>query len=90
MEQNSPAVGAQVEPSVMQRAWVDCAAFPVTSDHYADRYCEQGMSLRDYFAAKTMNGLLAQSMGTAFGSDPKHVAEYAYAMADAMMAVRAA
>lgn len=47
-----------------------------------------GMTLRDYFAAKAMQGLLAQSCGTAFGSDPIHGAQYAYQMADAMIAVR--
>ncbi len=47
-----------------------------------------GMHLRDYFAAKAMQGLLAQSMGTALGSDPKFAAEYAYAMADAMLRAR--
>jgi hypothetical protein len=46
---------------------------------------QSGMTLRDYFAAKAMQGLLAQSMGTALGSDPKFAAEYAYAMADAML-----
>lgn len=47
-----------------------------------------GATLRDYFAAKAMQGLLAQSCGTAFGSDPIHGAQYAYQMADAMLAVR--
>ncbi len=56
---------------------------PLTSDCH-------GMSLRDYFAAKAMNGLLAQSMGTALGSDPQIAAEYAYAAADAMLKARAA
>lgn len=50
---------------------------------------EGGMSLRDYFAARAMNGLLAQSVGTAYGSDPVLAAEYAYEMADAMLAERA-
>jgi hypothetical protein len=50
----------------------------------------RGMTLRDYFAAKAMQGLLAQSMGTALGSEPKFAAEYAYAMADAMLKARAA
>jgi hypothetical protein len=49
-----------------------------------------GMTLRDYFAAKAMQGLLAQSMGTALGSDPYFAAEYAYAMADAMIKSREA
>ena len=49
---------------------------------------QDGMSLRDYFAAKAMQGLLAQSCGTAFGIDPIHGAQYAYQMADAMLAAR--
>ena len=49
-----------------------------------------GMTLRDYFAAKAMQGLLAQSCGTALGSDPKFAAEYAYATADAMLKARQA
>ena len=48
----------------------------------------EGMSLRDYFAAKAMQGLIAQSCGTALGSDPIHGAQYAYQMADAMLAAR--
>jgi hypothetical protein len=49
-----------------------------------------GMTLRDYFAAKAVQGLLAQSMGTALGSDPYFAAEYAYATADAMIKAREA
>lgn len=48
----------------------------------------RGMSLRDYFAAKAMQGLIAQSMGTALGSNPKFAAEHAYATADAMLKAR--
>ena len=47
-----------------------------------------GMTLRDYFAAKAMQGLLAQSCGSAMGSDPINGAQYAYAMADAMLKAR--
>jgi hypothetical protein len=56
---------------------------PLTSDCH-------GMSLRDYFAAKAMQGLLAQSMGTALGSPVEEAAAYAYAMADAMLKARTA
>ncbi len=49
---------------------------------------EEGMTLRDYFAAKAMQGLLAQSGGTAHSSDVGLGAEYAYKMADAMLAER--
>ena len=51
---------------------------------------EGGMTLRDYFAAKAMNGLLAQSLGTALESEPKIAADYAYATADAMLKARMA
>lgn len=51
---------------------------------------ESGMTLRDYFAAKAMQGLLAQSQGTALGSPVEQAAEYAYAMADAMLRAREA
>ncbi len=47
-----------------------------------------GMTLRDYFAAKAMQGVIAQALGTALGSDPKSGAVYAYQMADAMIAER--
>ena len=53
-----------------------------------DRYSAAGMSLRDYFAAKAMEGLLAQSMGTALSSDVTSGADYAYKMADAMLKER--
>ena len=63
-------------------------AFPLQSigPEFAPGYA--GMSLRDYFAAKAMQGLLAQSCGTAFGSDPALGAQYAYQMADAMLRER--
>ena len=61
------------------------SAFPDPQDDWRG---DKGMSLRDYFAAKAMNGLLAQSMGTAFGDDPKYAAEYAYSTADAMLKAR--
>jgi hypothetical protein len=54
---------------------------------------EEGMDLRDYFAAKAMQGLLANpklqeqilKTGGAFGG---WIEESAYGMADAMMKVR--
>lgn len=54
---------------------------------YAD---SEGMTLRDYFAAKAMQGLLAQSQGTAIISPVEQAAEYAYAMANAMLKAREA
>ena len=47
-----------------------------------------GMTLRDYFAAKAMQGLLAQSQGSALGSQVTDGASYAYAIADAMLKER--
>ena len=61
-------------------------AFP--NDWRDNEIGSTGMTLRDYFAAKAMQGLLAQSLGTALGSDPKSAAIYAYAMADAMLKAR--
>ena len=65
-------------------------AFPITIDLGQGVECNKGMTLRDYFAAKAMQGLLAQSCGTALGNDPKFAAEYAYATADAMLKARQA
>ncbi len=61
-------------------------AFPESSGRAIDpSWIGGGMSLRDYFAAKAMQGLIAQSLGTALGSEPKSGAIYAYAMADEMI-----
>lgn len=70
---------------------VDIFAFPVS--HSIDinwqkepkaEYC--GMTLRDYFAAKAMQGLIASNTNAIF--DPKIVAESAYAIANAMLKER--
>lgn len=59
-------------------------AFPVVDLEVT----KEGMTLRDYFAAKAMQGLIAQSAGTALGSRVEIAAEYAYAAADAMLKAR--
>lgn len=62
-------------------------AFPLTSaaEH---QYC--GMSLRDYFAAKSINGMLSALDAAGLNySSPVMMAEHAYVMADAMLAERA-
>lgn len=61
-------------------------AFPVTEAPYSPN--NHGMSLRDWFAGQALAGLLAQSSGTAFGSDHSIGALWAYQMADAMLAAR--
>ena len=70
-------------------------AFPVSTSNEAEGHQDgpntwqhPGMALRDYFAAKAMQGLLAQSLGTALGSDPILGAQYAYRVADAMLEAR--
>ena len=53
----------------------------------------RGMTLRDYFVAKAMQGLLAhpecQAVGPGCESTTQRVVLEAYAMADAMLAERA-
>jgi hypothetical protein len=60
-------------------------AFPTTDPYYA-KYAGEGMSLRDYFAAKAMQGLLACPMQPQSG--PDMYARDAYALADAMLKAR--
>ena len=62
-------------------------AFPGLHPSKECHYQDAGMSLRDYFAAKAMLGVI---------TDPHHdvaegydtVASYAYSLADAMLAAR--
>jgi hypothetical protein len=60
----------------------DIPAFPVKAEPYSSDD-EYGMSMRDYFAAKAMQGALACDV-----DDPLTVAIYAYKVADAMMKAR--
>jgi hypothetical protein len=68
-------------------------AFPVALENYdMSGYCGEGMTLRDYFAAKALNGLLAGCPHD--GSVRQHMtgelwAAAAYRAADAMLAERA-
>jgi len=59
-------------------------AFPSVFDH------ERGMTLRDYFAAKAMQGLLRQYPDHLMNSPANEVACDAYSMADAMLKAREA
>jgi hypothetical protein len=56
-------------------------AFPWTED---DGSQNTGMTLRDYFAAKALTGIIAGSPG----SVPQWLASRAYEIADAMLAER--
>jgi hypothetical protein len=49
---------------------------------------EQGMTLRDYFAAKAMTGLLTAEIVGEYSNE--HVAEISYRIADAMLKAREA
>ena len=63
-------------------------AFPAMHFDLADN--EHGLTMRDYFAAKAMQGLIASPRGTPDGSDATDVyyAKCAYLVADAMMKAR--
>lgn len=47
-----------------------------------------GMTLRDYFAAKAMQGMLSATAFDSAWPDPKRISELAYQNADAMLAAR--
>ena len=57
-------------------------AFPCTD---AKGFTSEGMSLRDYFAGQAMGGQLADPDGEI---DPKLIAKWSYAYANAMLAER--
>ena len=50
---------------------------------------QDGMTLRDYFAAKAMQGMLAACTGWS-GADQDRLAKTSYKMADAMLKAREA
>ncbi len=59
-------------------------AFPTPRYERGDMY-SLGMTMRDYFAAKAMQGLLAGKLTT---TKMSVIASECYAMADAMLAAR--
>jgi len=58
-------------------------AFPAMHFDLADN--EHGMTLRDYFAAKALQGIMVDPMMT---MSADKIADWAYEMADAMMEKR--
>ena len=61
--------------------------------HYPDNVSMEWMSLRDYFAARAMQGLCAREDGKGFDfatfpKDPMRVALWAYDVADQMLKAR--
>jgi len=64
-------------------------AFPREDYQTSDAPGQSGMSLRDYFAAKALQGIEAsQGNGGSFISTAEKVAERAYTLADAMLTAR--
>ena len=59
-------------------------AFPMTHPSENTRFIDAGMDLRDYFAAKAMQGFLASDLN----APVKEFAFKSYVMADAMMEAR--
>lgn len=67
-------------------------AFPApeaSMEHYGKADGYTGMSLRDYFAAKTMQGICSHADTWGLATSPK-IAQAAYELADAMLAARSA
>jgi hypothetical protein len=51
--------------------------------------CEPGMELRDYFAAKAMQGILSGNYPICYSNPAEdHIAKAAYEQADAMLKAR--
>jgi len=68
------------------------AAFPLarTAADDGDGWTHYGMTLRDYFAAKAMQGMLSNStiIAELDVETQKWIAGYSYSQADAMLRVR--
>lgn len=62
------------------------AAFPRSESLQYSQHITGGMTLRDYFAAKAIQGMLAENGGGARSNDD--LAVIAYALADAMLKAR--
>ncbi|AMA03110.1 hypothetical protein ACSITO_000365 [Enterobacter hormaechei] len=62
-------------------------AFPTRDDNYDSKYSGPGMTLRDYFAAKAMQGIISSECNYGAFSD---LASDAYSIADAMLRAREA
>ena len=77
---------------------INAPAFPVSSSSInghqngVNTYQFTGITIRDYFAAKAIIGLLSASDGLEYceryPQDSKRYADVAYALADAMMEAR--
>ena len=63
-------------------------AFPLEIIYTQENEKFNGMTLRDYFAAKAMQGMLSENSGIRYPNE--ELAQFAYAVADAMMKAREA
>ena len=63
-------------------------AFPSTIDTGEVVQWDRGMTLRDYFAAKAMQGMFSNTEVAALVNSHEQFAELAYRMADAMLRER--
>ena len=66
------------------------AAFPASGHPGKQHLSQEGMALRDYFAAKAMQGLLSNDQCKPFGMSASEtdIAERSYLMADEMLRAR--
>ena len=64
----------------------DIPAFPTVDANRPEDYGTRGMTLRDYFAAKAMSGILTDTGW--MGNTVSTLANMSYEMADAMMKAR--
>lgn len=65
-------------------------AFPFPSDADFGEPGDTGMTLRDYFAAKALQGMMASRSPNTPRFHPEDDAAYVYAIADAMLKAREA
>ena len=64
-------------------------AFPCANDaEKTYNWIYHGMTLRDYFAAKAIQGMLSSTIGDDSWGTPYQAAESAYVYADALLKVR--
>lgn len=64
------------------------SAFPSNESNYLRDYSDPGMTLRDYFAAKAMQGWLASYGPNDGAPKAETTARMAYEFADAMLRAR--
>ena len=69
-----------------------CEVGPASDGHTIQtgnmQWMQSGMHLRDYFAAKAMRLYFLGEDSASLSGDPKQIAAWSYAMADAMLKAR--